>query len=64
MKKKPTSLSGRIGAMNPGDSISVSLKDYKYTSINSALYRKRLEGMTLESAINRNRTAVTITRTQ
>lgn len=50
--------------MNPGDSISVSLKDYKYTSINSALYRKRLEGMTLESAINRNRTAVTITRTQ
>ena len=50
--------------MNPGDSISVSLKDYKYTSINSALYRKRLEGMTLESAINRSRTAVTITRTQ
>ena len=50
--------------MNPGDSISVSLKDYKYTSINSALYRKRLEGMTLESAINPNRTAVTITRTQ
>lgn len=64
MKKKPTSLSGKIGAMTPGDSISVSLKDYKYTSINSALYRKRLEGMVLESAINRNRTAVTITRTQ
>lgn len=64
MEKKPTSLSGRIGTMNPGDSISVSLKDYKYTSINSALYRKRLEGMTLESAINPNRTAVTITRTQ
>lgn len=63
MKKKPTSLNGKIGAMRPGDTITVSLRDYKYTSINAAMYRKRLEGMTLKGNINRSRTAVVITRT-
>lgn len=64
MKKKPTSLSGKIGAMNPGDSIVISLKDYKYTSISSALYRKRLEGMVLTSDLSRDRRSVTIERTK
>ena len=64
MKKKPTSLSGRIVAMKPGDSIVVSLKDYKYTSVSSALYRKRLEGMVLTSELSRDRRSVTIERTK
>lgn len=63
MKKKPTSLSGKIGAMNPGDSIVISLKDYKYTSINAALYRKRLEGFVLTSGLNKGKTGIIITRT-
>lgn len=62
MKKKPTSLSGKIGAMMPGDTITVNFRDYKYTSINAALYRKRLEGLTLKSNINQSKTAVVITR--
>ena len=63
MKKKPTSLSGKIGAMMPGDTITISIRDYKYTSINAALYRKRLEGFVLTSSLNKGRTGVIITRT-
>lgn len=62
MKKTPTSLSGKIGAMKPGDTITVNFRDYKYTSINATLYRKRLEGLTLKSNINQSKTAVAITR--
>lgn len=61
MKKKPNSLSGKINAMRPGETITVYLRDYKYTSICSALYRKRLEGMDLTSSI-KGRTVVEITR--
>ena len=49
--------------MMPGDTITVSIRDYKYTSINAALYRKRLEGFVLPSSLNKGRTGVIITRT-
>lgn len=48
--------------MKVGDSIKIALKEYRYTSINTALYRKRLEGLLLSSELSPDNSYVTVTR--
>ena len=55
-------MSKRIDCMKVGDTIRISLKDVKYTSINSTLYRKRVEGMNLTGTLSADKTYMTITR--
>lgn len=62
MAKTKKSMSKRIGSMKVGDTIRISLKDVKYTSINSTLYRKRVEGMNLTGTLSADKTYMTITR--
>ena len=62
MPKKKKSISRRIDSMKVGDSIKIALKEYRYTSINTALYRKRLEGLLLSSELSPDNSYVTVTR--
>lgn len=55
-------MSKRIDCMKVGDTIRISLKDVKYTSINSTLYRKRVEGKNLTGTLSADKTYMTITR--
>ena len=62
MAKTKKSMSKRIGSMKVGDTIRISLKDVKYTSVNSTLYRKRLEGMNVTGALADDKSSIIITR--
>lgn len=62
MAKSKKSMSKSIDCMKVGDTIRISLKDVKYTSINSTLYRKRVEGMNLTGTLSADKTYMTITR--
>lgn len=62
MKKSKKSMSKRIDDMKVGDTIKINLADVKYTSVNSTLYRKRIEGLDVSGALSNDKNYIIITR--
>ena len=55
-------MSKRIDAMKVGDILKINLADVKYTSVNSTLYRKRLEGMDVSGSLSSDKSYMIVTR--
>ena len=62
MGKSKKSMSKRIDCMKVGDIIRISLKDVKYSSVNSTLYRKCMEGMNVTGTLSADKSCMIITR--
>ncbi len=62
IQNEKKSFSQRIENLRIGENLIISLKEIKYTSINSALYRKRIEGKEFSSKLINDRKEVIIYR--
>ncbi len=62
MENTKKSVASRIAELQPGCCVVISLAECKYQSIASTLYRFRLQGLELSSALSEDKSSVIVTR--